>query len=292
MLEEYLDVFECLSAVCVQMMLEEYLDGTEVDCDVVLSDGEAVYAKVTDNWPTVEPWFNETGDNAPSLLPADQVRIDGQNVIKRYVATVPKRVARSSQGAGGSVRGHAQVPRLQDGRLPRGGQVHLARAAADRGEQPHGGGAGARQQPGGVGGGPGGRVPAGGGGDPQRAIHHGHATHLPLRALLQRAALRGDGARRLLGRGKIPAPCNSKHPSLQRVIASAPPYNVLYEEPLLTTCYMKSPALTYKMLYEEQPLLTTCYMKSPALTYKVLYEEQPLLTTCYMKSSPSVKHVT
>jgi hypothetical protein len=50
------------------MMLEEYLDGTEVDIDVVMNGKSAAYAKVTDNWPTLEPWFNETGDNAPSLF--------------------------------------------------------------------------------------------------------------------------------------------------------------------------------------------------------------------------------
>lgn len=50
------------------MMLEEYLDGVEVDIDVVMNGTSAAYAKVTDNWPTLEPWFNETGDNAPSLF--------------------------------------------------------------------------------------------------------------------------------------------------------------------------------------------------------------------------------
>jgi hypothetical protein len=32
---------------------------------------------VTDNWPTLEPWFNETGDNAPSMLsPAQQKELE------------------------------------------------------------------------------------------------------------------------------------------------------------------------------------------------------------------------
>ena len=43
------------------LMLEEYLDGPEVDVDLVLSEGEPVYGAITDNWPTVEPYFNETG---------------------------------------------------------------------------------------------------------------------------------------------------------------------------------------------------------------------------------------
>ena len=54
------------------IMMEEYLDGPEVDVDVVMSDGEAVYGAVTDNWPTVEPYFLETGSNAPSILPLKQ----------------------------------------------------------------------------------------------------------------------------------------------------------------------------------------------------------------------------
>jgi len=54
------------------LMLEEYLDGPEVDVDLIFSEGEAVYGCLTDNWPTVEPYFNETGSNCPSILPPDQ----------------------------------------------------------------------------------------------------------------------------------------------------------------------------------------------------------------------------
>jgi hypothetical protein len=44
----------------------------EVDVDLVLSNGETVYGAITDNWPTVEPWFNETGSNCPSILTRSQ----------------------------------------------------------------------------------------------------------------------------------------------------------------------------------------------------------------------------
>jgi len=53
------------------LMLEEYLDGPEVDVDLVYADGAPVYGAVTDNWPTVEPYFNETGSNCPSTLPVE-----------------------------------------------------------------------------------------------------------------------------------------------------------------------------------------------------------------------------
>ena len=34
----------------------------------------AVYGAITDNWPTIEPYFNETGSNCPSILPRVQQR--------------------------------------------------------------------------------------------------------------------------------------------------------------------------------------------------------------------------
>lgn len=52
----------------LSIMMEEYLDGPEVDVDLAFSRKQAVYGAITDNWPTVEPYFNETGSNCPSLL--------------------------------------------------------------------------------------------------------------------------------------------------------------------------------------------------------------------------------
>ena len=52
--------------------MPQYLDGTEVDCDLIFDNGSPVYGAITDNWPTVEPYFNETGSNCPSILPKQQ----------------------------------------------------------------------------------------------------------------------------------------------------------------------------------------------------------------------------
>jgi len=54
------------------LMMEEYLDGPEVDVDLILSNGVPVFGAVTDNWPTFEPYFQETGSNCPSILPRNQ----------------------------------------------------------------------------------------------------------------------------------------------------------------------------------------------------------------------------
>lgn len=53
-------------------IMERYLDGSEVDVDVVMSEGEWQYAAVSDNGPTLEPYFNETWAVSPSLLPRQQ----------------------------------------------------------------------------------------------------------------------------------------------------------------------------------------------------------------------------
>lgn len=53
-----------------ECLLEEYYDGDEFDVDLLLSEGLAVYAKVSDNWAIREPWFQETGMHCPSSYPA------------------------------------------------------------------------------------------------------------------------------------------------------------------------------------------------------------------------------
>lgn len=58
--------------VDTDILMEEYLDGYEVDVDCVFAEGKCNYSSLTDNWPTFEPWFNETGSNAPSIYPKAQ----------------------------------------------------------------------------------------------------------------------------------------------------------------------------------------------------------------------------
>ena len=55
-----------------QLVLEQYLDGPEWDVDLVMQGGKAVFASVTDNKPTREPYFLATGSRLPSLMPANQ----------------------------------------------------------------------------------------------------------------------------------------------------------------------------------------------------------------------------
>ena len=50
------------------IVLEEYIAGQEVDIDIVLCDGEMTYCEISDNGPTVEPYFGETWNCCPTLL--------------------------------------------------------------------------------------------------------------------------------------------------------------------------------------------------------------------------------
>jgi len=63
---------DATNMIDMTMLLEQYLDGPEVDVDVIMSNGKWRYAAVADNGPTLEPYFNETWAVCPSLLPKEQ----------------------------------------------------------------------------------------------------------------------------------------------------------------------------------------------------------------------------
>ena len=47
------------------LIVEEYLDGVEFDVDLVMHQGKCVFSSVSQNWPTAEPSFQETGLHCP-----------------------------------------------------------------------------------------------------------------------------------------------------------------------------------------------------------------------------------
>ena len=66
------------------LLLEGYLDGVEFDVDLVLQDGECVFSSVSQNWPTAEPSFQETGLH----LPPDHNRRAVRGLVDLSVRTV------------------------------------------------------------------------------------------------------------------------------------------------------------------------------------------------------------
>lgn len=56
----------------LELYVEEYIDGKEVDIDILIQDGKIKFYSITDNFPTQEPFFIETGWQLPSTLPSNQ----------------------------------------------------------------------------------------------------------------------------------------------------------------------------------------------------------------------------
>lgn len=53
----------------LEIMIEEYIDGDEVDIDILLQNGKVKYYAIVDNYKTEEPFFIETQQAIPSELP-------------------------------------------------------------------------------------------------------------------------------------------------------------------------------------------------------------------------------
>ena len=104
----------------LDLSLEEYLDGHEVDVDIVLYKNQCYFASVVDNGPTVEPYFAETWNLCPSILPEHQqkelleealstLRVLGFqsgvfHVEERYTSRGPRIIEVNARMGGGPIR--------------------------------------------------------------------------------------------------------------------------------------------------------------------------------------------
>lgn len=102
------------------LLVEEYLDGVEFDVDLVMHRGECVFSSVSQNWPTAEPSFQETGLHCPP------------DHDRKAVARVVELAVRTAQ-AFGLHRGVLHIEAKSTSRGPRivevnarmgGGRVH------------------------------------------------------------------------------------------------------------------------------------------------------------------------
>jgi len=108
------------SVVDMTVLCEQYLDGAEVDVDVVMSDGQWRYAAITENGPTIEPYFQETWAVCPSLLPVEHQRQLKELAVKsveacgftagvfhvelKYTSNGPQLIEVNARMGGGPVR--------------------------------------------------------------------------------------------------------------------------------------------------------------------------------------------
>lgn len=58
--------FDPIYSYGTEILLEGYIPGAEIDVDLLLQDGQIRFHSFTDNFPTKEPFFVETGDAMPS----------------------------------------------------------------------------------------------------------------------------------------------------------------------------------------------------------------------------------
>lgn len=58
--------FDPIYSYGTEVLLEKFVDGAEVDLDILVQDGKIKFYAYTDNFPTKEPFFIETGDAMPS----------------------------------------------------------------------------------------------------------------------------------------------------------------------------------------------------------------------------------
>ncbi len=66
------------------LLLEQYLDGVEFDVDLVMHDGRCLFSSVSQNWPTAEPSFQETGLH----IPPDHDRREVAQLVDLAIRTV------------------------------------------------------------------------------------------------------------------------------------------------------------------------------------------------------------
>lgn len=70
-----------------EIFVEEYIDGDEVDIDMILQNGKVKFASVADNYITDEPFFIETTHALPSALP-----IESQHQLKNMAEEILERM--------------------------------------------------------------------------------------------------------------------------------------------------------------------------------------------------------
>lgn len=68
------------------LLLEQYLDGVEFDVDLVMHEGTCVFSSVSQNWPTAEPSFQETGLHCPP----DHNRRDVDRLVDLSIETAKR----------------------------------------------------------------------------------------------------------------------------------------------------------------------------------------------------------
>ena len=86
-LDQYIRSVKRYPTVCCDsFLLEEAIVGHEVDVDLVMYEGELLYAEVSDNFPVYQPFALETGHIMPSILSEELKRTITECAYKAVLA--------------------------------------------------------------------------------------------------------------------------------------------------------------------------------------------------------------
>lgn len=70
----------------IDLLVEEYFEGHEIDCDLLIQDNKVKFLAISDNFPPLEPYFFEQGGTVPSLILSKQEQKAIKYLISKWTS--------------------------------------------------------------------------------------------------------------------------------------------------------------------------------------------------------------
>ena len=70
----------------INVLVEEFFDGHEIDLDILIQDNQLVFLAITDNFPPIEPWFFEQGGILPSIFLSDTEKRAIELIVSKWIS--------------------------------------------------------------------------------------------------------------------------------------------------------------------------------------------------------------
>jgi hypothetical protein len=70
----------------IDLLVEEYFEGHEIDCDLLIQDNKVKFVSISDNFPPLEPYFIEQGGAVPSFVLSIQEQIAIKHLISKWAS--------------------------------------------------------------------------------------------------------------------------------------------------------------------------------------------------------------
>jgi len=70
----------------INLLVEEFFEGHEIDCDLLIQNNQVKFLAITDNFPPLEPNFIEQGGTVPSQFLSKQEQEEIRNLISKWTS--------------------------------------------------------------------------------------------------------------------------------------------------------------------------------------------------------------